>query len=80
LTLELSSVKKQIIKKRRSKMQTNKKINPAGEAFDIANSINKVSRTGHLYGRLFSLQEMEIHILCEIKKVKEQIEREDKNE
>ena len=25
---------------------TNKKINPAGEVFDIANSINKVSRTG----------------------------------
>ena len=61
-------------------MQTNKKTNPAGrlEAFDIANSINKVSRTGHLYGRLFALQEMEIHILSEIKKVKEQIEREDK--
>jgi hypothetical protein len=35
---------------------------------------------GHLYGTLFSLQEMEIHILSEIKKVKEQIEREDKNE
>ena len=61
-------------------MQTNKKTNPAGTAFDIANSINKVSRTGHLYGRLFSLQEMEIHILCEIKKVKEQIEREENNE
>ena len=59
---------------------TNKKTNIATEAFDMANSINKVSRTGHLYGRLFSLQEMEIHILTEIKKVKEQIEREDKNE
>ena len=47
-------------------MQTNKKTNPAGTAFDIANSINKVSRTGHLYGRLFALQEMEIHILSEI--------------
>ena len=61
-------------------MQTNKKTNPAGTAFDIANSINKVSRTGHLYGRLFALQEMEIHILSEIKKVKEQIEREENNE
>ena len=66
-------------------MQTNKKTNPAGDlkivkAFDIANSINKVSRTGHLYGRLFSLQEMEIHILSEIKKVKKQIEREENNE
>ena len=58
---------------------TNKKTNPAGTAFDIANSINKVSRIGHLNGRLFSIQEMEIHILSEIKKVKEQIEREEQN-
>ena len=58
---------------------TNKKTNPAGEVFDMANSLNKISRTGHLYGKLFSLQEMEIHILTEIKKVKEQIEREEKN-
>ena len=57
---------------------TNKKTNPAGEVFDMANSLNKISRTGHLYGKLFSLQEMEIHIISEIKKVKEQIEREDK--
>ena len=55
----------------------NKKTNPAGEVFDMANSLNKISRTGHLYGKLFSLQEMEIHILSEIKKVKEQIERKD---
>ena len=59
-------------------MQTNKKTNIATEAFDMANSINKISRTGNLYGKLFALQEMEIHILSEIKKVKEQIEREDK--
>ena len=57
----------------------NKKTNPAGTAFDMANSLNKISRTGHLYGKLFSLQEMEIHILSEIKKVKEQIEREEQN-
>ena len=57
---------------------TNKKTNPAGTAFDIANSINKVSRSGQLYGKLFALQEMQIHILSEIKKVKQQIEREDK--
>ena len=59
-------------------MQTNKKTNIATEAFDMADSINKISRTGNLYGKLFALQEMEIHILSEIKKVKEQIEREDK--
>ena len=56
----------------------NKKTTPAGDAFDVVNSITKVSRTGHLYGKLFALQEMQIHILSEIKKVKEQIERKDK--
>ncbi len=57
----------------------NKKTNPAGDTFDVVNSITKVSRSGQLYGKLFSLQEMQIHILSEIKKVKEQIEREEKN-
>ena len=61
-------------------MQTNKKTNPAGDTFDVVNSITKVSRSGQLYGKLFALQEMQIHILTEIKKVKEQIEREEKNE
>ena len=61
-------------------MQTNKKTNPAGDTFDVVNSITKVSRSGQLYGKLFALQEMQIHILSEIKKVKEQIEREEKNE
>jgi len=57
----------------------NKKTNPAGDAFDVVNSITKVSRSGQLYGKLFALQEMQIHILSEIKKVREQIEREEKN-
>ena len=57
---------------------TNKKINPAGEAFDMANQITKVSRTANLYGKLFALQEMQIYVLSEIKKVKQQLEREDK--
>ena len=35
-------------------MQTNKKTNPAEEAFDMAKSINKISRTGFLYGKLNS--------------------------
>ena len=59
-------------------MQTNKKTNPAGTAFDMVNTINSASTTANLYGKLFALQEMQIHILSEIKKVKEQIEREDK--
>ena len=57
-------------------MQTNKKT-IIDEAFDMANSINNVSRTANLYGKLFALQEMQIHILSEIKKVKDQIERKD---
>ena len=61
-------------------MQTNKKTNPAGDTFDVVNSITKVSRSGQLYGKLFALQEMQIHILSEIKKVKEQIERKENNE
>ena len=60
-------------------MQTNKKTNPAGDTFDVVNSITKVSRSGQLYGKLFALQEMQIHILSEIKKVKDQIEREEQN-
>jgi hypothetical protein len=59
-------------------MQTNKKT-IAAEMFDHVNMINNVSRTGNLYGRLSALQETQIHILSEIKKVKEQLEREEKN-
>ena len=63
---------------RKVKMQTNKKTIAAG-MLDHVNMINNVSRTGNLYGKLFALQEMQIHILSEIKKVKEQLEREEKN-
>jgi len=59
-------------------MQTNKKTNSVGTAFDIANSINNVSRTANLYGKLFALQETQIYVLSEIKKVKEQLERKEK--
>jgi len=58
-------------------MQTNKKT-IADEMFEHANIINDVSTTANLYGKLFALQEMQIHILSEIKKVKEQIERKEK--
>ncbi len=57
-------------------MQTNKKT-IADETFNMTNSINNVSRTANLYGKLFALQETQIYILSEIKKVKEQIERKD---
>ena len=60
-------------------MQTNKKT-IADEMFDNANMINKVSRTGNLYGKLFAIKDMQIYLLEEEKKIKEQIERENKNE
>ena len=54
-------------------MQTNKKTNPAEEAFDMANSINNVSRTANLYGKLFALKDMQIYLLKEEKKIKDEI-------
>ena len=61
-------------------MQTNKKTNPAGDAFDMANSINQVSRTGMLYGKLFAIKDMQIHLLQQEKLIKDQLEREENNE
>jgi hypothetical protein len=53
-------------------MQTkNKSI--ADEMFEHAKIITKASTTANLYGKLFALQEMQIYVLSEIKKVKEQI-------
>ena len=60
-------------------MQTNKKT-IADEMFDNANMINKVSLTGNLYGKLFAIKDMQIYLLEEEKKIKEEIERENKNE
>ena len=59
-------------------MQTNKKINPAGEVFDMANSLNKISRAGTLYGKLFAIKDMQIYLLKEEKLIKDEIEREEK--
>ena len=55
-------------------MQTNKKT-IADEMFDSVNMINNVSRTGHLYGKLFALKDMQIHLLKEEKKIKDEISR-----
>jgi len=60
-------------------MQTNKKT-LADEMFDSANAIHKVSRSGNLYGKLFAIKDMQIHLLKEENKIKEQIEREENNE
>ena len=58
-------------------MQTNKKT--SDQAFDMANTINNVSRTGSLYGKLFAIKDMQLHLLQEENKIKEQIEREEKS-
>ena len=57
-------------------MQTNKEI--SDQMFDTANTINKVSRSGTLYGKLFAIKDMQIHLLQEENKIKEEIEREEK--
>jgi len=59
-------------------MQTNKP-NLAEEMFKTADTINKVSRTGHLYGKLFAIKDMQIYLLEQEKKLNEEIEREEKN-
>ena len=63
-----------ITNNRQEKMQTNKKT-IADEMFDSANMINNVSRTGNLYGKLFALKDMQIYLLKEEKKIKDEIER-----
>ena len=49
-------------------MQTNKKT--SDQAFDMANTINDVSRTGSLYGKLFAIKDMQLHLLKEENKIK----------
>ena len=60
------------------KMQTNKEIKKeiSDQMFESANAITKVSRTGSLYGKLFAIKDMQIHLLQQEKMLKEQIERE----
>ena len=58
-------------------MQTNKQI--SDEMFESVNQIHKVSRTGNLYGKLFAIKDMQIYLLKEENKLKEEIEREEKN-
>ena len=54
-------------------MQTNK-INIADEMFKTADAISDVSRTANLYGKLFALKDMQIYLLKEEKKIKDEIE------
>ena len=57
-------------------MQTNKKTSDT--MFDMANAINDVSRKGSLYGKLFAIKDMQLHLLQEENKIKEQIESEER--
>jgi len=57
-------------------MQTNKQI--SDEMFDMTKTINNVSRTGSLYGKLFAIKDMQMYLLKEENKIKEEIEREEK--
>ena len=57
-------------------MQTNKKT--SDQAFDMAKTIQDVSRGGSLYGKLFAIKDMQIHLLKEENKIKEQIASEER--
>ena len=73
----MSRYKIKIIKKKGT-MQTNNKLNLAEEMFGTADAINKVSRTGSLYGQLFAIKDMQIHLLQEETKIKKEIESEER--
>ena len=60
-------------------MQTNKN-NISDQAFDLAKSMNNASRVANLYGKLFAIKDMQIHLLKQEKLIKEELESEDKNE
>ena len=60
-------------------MQTNKKT-ISDEMFDSANAINKVSRTGNLYGKLFAIKDMQIYLLKQEKMLEEEIKKGESNE
>ena len=62
----------------KSKGKTMQTKTQTDELFDMAKSIQNVSRSGNLYGQLFAIQDMRIHLLQEEKRIKEEIEREEK--
>jgi len=47
--------------------------------FKTADAINKVSRSGSLYGKLLAIKDMQIYLLQQEKMLKEEIEREERN-
>ena len=59
-------------------MQTNKQI--SDQMFDTAKTITNVSTTASLYGRLFAINEMQIHLLHEENKIKANLKTLEKKE
>ena len=45
------------------------------EHIEIANSMTKITRTGHLYGKLFAIKDMQIHLLEQEKLLNDEIEK-----
>ncbi len=62
---------------RKVKMQTNKN-NISDQAFDLAKSVNSASRVANLYGKLFAIKDMQIHLLQQEKLIKDQLESEER--
>ena len=62
---------------RKVKMQTNKN-NISDQAFDLAKSVNSASRVANLYGKLFAIKDMQIHLLEQEKLIKDQLESEER--
>jgi len=69
-------------------MQTNKKTKhypeflppskTSDQALDMAKSIQDVSRSGTLYGKLFAIKDMQIYLLKQEKLLQEEIESEER--
>ena len=51
-----------------------KQNNITDKLFDSTNIINKVSKTGDLYGRLMELKDLELHITKRIIEIQSQID------
>ena len=51
-----------------------KQNNITDKLFEATSTINKVSQTGNLYGRLLELKDLELHITKRIIKIQSQID------
>ena len=52
------------------------KNNISDQAFDLAKSMNNASRFANLYCKLFAIKDIQIHLLEQENKIKEELERE----